>query len=465
MNFPRRFILRGLAGAMLSGCAGETKLPAGLPESPTAFRESPGPTAGVTSMPAGGAWWDIFADATLNDIVARASRNNWTIKLAASRLAFARAAAQSSFARQMPRIGASAGATNVTGPLTNAASGSGALFTSAVNLSYEVDLFGRLARESEAASLDVGEREALLRGAVLLIQADAAETYFALRALAAERAIVQDAATAQAKAVALTQGLVTSGLTSELALARLRAEAEATAAEAMELDRRGAGLEHALSVLVGESAATFPIAALASAMEPPIVPAGIPATVLARRADVFAARQAMLAAQTRVGVARDSWLPNLSLTAAAGFASPQVGSLLAASAATSALGALLSLPLFDGGQYEARVDAAHAALDGAAALYAQQILVAIRDVEDQLSGLRILAQQQRSLRAAADAARRTTALVASNYRSGLASQLELLDAQRTELRDRRQEARVHAARFQASIGLIRALGGGWDPGV
>jgi multidrug efflux system outer membrane protein len=184
--------------------------------------------------------------------------------------------------------------------------------------------------------------------------------------------------------------------------------------------------------------------------------------VLVRRPDVGAARQAMIAAQIRTGVARDSWLPTLSLTAFAGLASPALGSLVAASAAGSGLGALLALPIFDGGRYRATVARADANLDAAAAIYGQQILVAIKEVEDQLSALRLLAEQEAVLKSAVDAAARTEALVASNHRMGLASQLEVLDAERNALRDRRQALLVNAARFQATVGLVKALGGGWE---
>jgi multidrug efflux system outer membrane protein len=136
--------------------------------------------------------------------------------------------------------------------------------------------------------------------------------------------------------------------------------------------------------------------------------------------------------------------------------------LFSASAAGSALGALLSLPIFDGGRYLAGVAKANADLDAAAATYGQQILNALRDVEDELSALRLLARQEAVLKGATKAALRTTELVASNYEDGLASQLELLDAERNELRIRRQALLVHAARFQATVGLIKALGGGWD---
>jgi outer membrane protein, multidrug efflux system len=457
---PVAFII----AAAITACAPPSAQSNRLPATPAAFRE-----VGIvsrqtpaTDMPANGAWWLVFTDAELDDLIRRANQNNFTIKLAAARLAEARASHKATVAAQWPTLGLSFNATRQEGPLTNAASSTGPLYVASTNMSYEVDLFGRLARESQAASLDATEQENLLRSAKLLVQTEIAQTYFSLRTVDSERALVSDTAASRLQAVRVTEGLVRSGLAPELTLVRLRVEAEAVVAEAQTLDQRRAELEHALAVLAGEAASTFQITRTDHSASLPDIPPGIPGTVLLRRPDVGAARQAMIAAQVRTGVARDRWLPTLSLTASGGFASPTIGSLLTAAAAGSGLGVLLSLPIFDGGRYLAGVAKADADFDAAAASYGQQILVAIKDVEDQLSNLRLLAEQDEVLKRATDAAIRTKTLVASNYNDGLASQLELLDAERNELRDRRQALLVRAARFQATVGLIKALGGGWE---
>jgi outer membrane protein, multidrug efflux system len=154
---------------------------------------------------------------------------------------------------------------------------------------------------------------------------------------------------------------------------RLRAEAQSVAAEALTLDQRRAELEHALAVLVGESATTFQIAPASNSDKIPNIPPGIPGAVLVRRPDVEAARQAMIAAQIRTGVAQDNWLPTLSLTAFGGFASSTLGSLLTGSSGIIDTGTLLSLSIFDGGRHLAEVAKANADLDAAVATYGQQI--------------------------------------------------------------------------------------------
>jgi multidrug efflux system outer membrane protein len=183
--------------------------------------------------------------------------------------------------------------------------------------------------------------------------------------------------------------------------------------------------------------------------------------VLTRRPDVSAAQLSMLAAQQRVGVAKAAWFPDLSLTASGGYASPELGDLFKWSARAWGVGAILALPVFDGGRRAAGVQNATGQLDEAVANYREQVLVAFRDVEDQLAQLRILADQAQAQGRAVDSATRATALSDVRYRNGLVSQLELLDAQRSELHNRREALQVRSAQYQATVGLVRALGGGW----
>jgi multidrug efflux system outer membrane protein len=260
----------------------------------------------------------------------------------------------------------------------------------------------------------------------------------------------------------LTQRRYDAGDIAELDVVRVQSEVAANEAEALALDRSRAALENALAVLVGDAASSFdlPVQAWQSAL--PTIPAGVPATVLARRADVSAAQSALLAAQARVGVARTAWFPDIALTGAGGFASTDLGDLFKWSARAWGIGALLSLPVFDGGRREANLQAAAAQLDAAAAGYRGEVLGAFRDVEDQLSALRLLGEQSQAQGRAVAAASRATVLSETRYRNGLVSQIELLDARRSELRNRRQALQVKAAQYQATVGLVRALGGGWS---
>lgn len=382
------------------------------------------------------------------------------MQIAAARLAQARAFLRAADADRLPQIGVGAGAsrgtdaTNGNRPATVVSAGA--------SLAYEVDLFGRLQSASRAAALDARSREALLQSTRLLVQADVAQTYLALRAVDEERRLVRDTVTAYRDTLNLIERRYSAGDVAELDVARVRTQVAATESEALALDRRRAELEHALAVLVGAAASDFRVDAADWRSALPVIPAGVPSAVLTRRPDVSAAQHAMLAAQQRVGVALAAWFPDLSLTANGGYASPELGDLFKWSARSWGVGALLSLPLFDGGRREAGVQNASAELDAALAGYREQVLVAFRDVEDQLSALRLLADQAEAQSRAVAAASRATVLSSSRYRNGLVSQIDLLDAQRSELANRRQALQVKAAQYQATVGLVRALGGGWD---
>jgi len=170
----------------------------------------------------------------------------------------------------------------------------------------------------------------------------------------------------------------------------------------------------------------------------------------------------MESAEARVGVAKTAWFPDVALTANAGYASTDMSDLFKWSARAWGIGALLSLPVFDGGRRSAALESANAQWDAAAAQYRDSVLNAFRDVEDQLAALRLLGQRARSQSEAVDAASLATSLTTSRYRNGYVSQLELLDARRTELSNRRVALHIRSAQFQATVGLIQSLGGGWD---
>lgn len=450
-----------LAALVLAACASApTPAPQVTADLPSAFRDDGRWTvAQPAEAQPRGTWWKAFADPALDDLVERAARENTSIQVAGARLAQARALLRSADAARTPQIGLDASAQR---------SGQRAIgfppatvLSAGASLSYEVDLFGRLAKASDAAGLDLRAREALLRSTTLLVQAQVAQSYFALRALDAERSIVDDTVRAYRDTLQLTERRYRAGDVAELEVTRVRSEAAATEAEALALERERARIEHAIAVLVGAPASTLTIARAEWTGRAPVVPAGVPSTVLARRPDVSAAQASMNAALTRVGVAQAAWFPSLSLTANGGVASPELSDLFKNASRAFGVGALLSLPIFDGGRREAGIANARAELDAAAASYREQVLVAFQEVEDELSALRLLTEQERVQGQAVDAAVRATSLSATRYRNGLVSQLELLDAQRSELRNRREALRVRAAQHQATLGLIRALGGDW----
>jgi multidrug efflux system outer membrane protein len=461
---PIQHILTPLVAALLlAGCASVAVTePHPLPTAPAAYKSAaaqPGVDAAAQAFQPD--WWKAFADPQLDALTERALAHNTGIQQSAARLAQARALLRRADADRLPQLNANVGAGRQGGDGARAASTDGTLYTAGASLSYEVDLIGRLSKASEAAALDARAQASLLQATRLLVQADVAQAYFALRALDAERALMRDTVAAYLDTLKLTEKRHAAGDIAELDVARVRTEVAATQSQAIALDRRRAELEHGLALLVGEPPSNLSLAEAPWTQVLPVVPAGVPSGMLTRRPDVAAAQKSFEAAQARLGIAQSAWFPSLALTASAGGASPELSDLFKSSAALWGISALLNLPLFDGGRREAGVLGAAAQMDGAAASYREQVLVAFKDVEDQLSALQLLQAQAVVQAQAVASATRALQLSDSRYRNGLVSQLELLDARRSELSLRRQALQVRAAQYQATVGLVKALGGGW----
>jgi multidrug efflux system outer membrane protein len=449
-----------IAALALAGCANvAVQQPHPLPDTPAAFRtaQATGPVAASQTE-----WWKAFADPQLDALTERALAHNTSIQQAGARLAQARAILRASNANLLPQLGVAAGVGRQGGDVARGSRIDGTLYSAGFNLSYEVDVMGRLSKASDAAALDAQASESLLQSTRLLVQADVAQAYFALRALDAERALMRDTVAAYQDTLRLTERRHAGGDIAELDVARVRTEVAATQSQAIALDRRRQELEHVLALLVGEPPSGLSVAEGEWGQTLPVIPAGVPSSLLTRRPDVAAAQASLQAAQQRVGVAQTAWFPSLSLTAAAGGASPALSDLFRTSAGLWSINALLNLPIFDGGRREAGVENAAAQMDAAAASYREQLLVAFKEVEDQLTALQLLAQQSEVQDAAVASATRAKLLSDSRYRNGLVSQLELLDARRSELALRRQALQVRAAQYLATVGLIRALGGAWN---
>lgn len=401
-----------------------------------------------------------------------AQATNPGLAAAAARVQQSRAVQQAARASLFPSLGAGFGATrqkfspasqflpdDANGPLQT-------FWRAQAGASYDANLFGRASDALAAAKADAQQREALYRSVLLALQADVAQQYFALRELDAELALFDSVIQLRDEAWRLAQHRFDGGDIGELDLARSRAELESARSGRLTVTRSRAAAEHALGVLLGKAPADFTFAA--APFEPVTVeiPAGLPSALLERRPDVAAAERAMAAANARIGVARGAYFPLLSLTASGGFESGSLGDLFRWSSRTFVLGPLagaaLTLPLFDGGRRAGRLANAHAVYDESVANYRQQVLLAFRDVEDNLSALRILKTQRATQEAAVAASSRALSLSRTQYREGAAGYLDVIDAERDTLQRRREAIQLAGAQAISTVNLIRALGGGWD---
>jgi len=339
-------------------------------------------------------------------------------------------------------------------------------FATTLDLSYEIDLWGRVRRGFEGARADAQASLAAFNTVLLTLHSDVAENYFALRALDAEIATVASTVGLRREQVQLVRSRFQGGIGSELDVARAETELATTEAEAAALAQRRAELENALAILVGTNPATFHFAALDSTNarwkpQPPEIPAGLPGDLLERRPDVSEAERHLAAANARIGVAKAAFFPVVRLTGSGGYLSGEVESLFDWESRVWSIGPSVSLPIFAGGRLRAEYHRSQFAYDEAIAKYRQQILVAFGEVEDSLAAIRHLANQSAAQDRAVANARRAADLAGDRYHSGIVSYLEVVDANREALQAERGQAQLSGQRLVASVQLIKALGGGW----
>jgi len=469
-----------LPAALVAGCSVAPPYDPPQLALPSAFKEAPqqpaDPAAWKPAEPGDGqprgAWWTIFDDPRLDALQREAVQANPTLQSGIARVEGSRALLRAAVAERFPRVDVGAGPTReraspaALGLDEDADVPPRTLWRAVASADYEVDLFGRVRNAVAAARADAEQDAALLHSLQLAIQADVAQHYLLLRWIDTEIALLEDTAALRADAVDLIERRVREGEAGELDLARARTELSNARSDRIALTRTRAEVEHALAVLLGRAPAELTIAAEPTVFRPVTIPPGVPSTLLERRPDIAAAERAMAAANARIGVARAAYFPRLSLTGLLGFESGELGDLFRSASRTWALGPLvgtmLSMTVFDGGRREAIEASAAAEYDRAVADYRQTVLNALREVEDQLSGLRILAEQAREEMRALEAARRAAQLSSMRYREGYVSYFEVIDAERQVLAAQRAMLRTDRERALATVALVRALGGGWQ---
>jgi len=422
-----------------------------------------------------GQWWKIFGDEKLDALEAEALAANQSLKAASARVEQSRAIADAAAASFLPNIDIGANAVRAKPGNASVAAFGGpsgvklkpyTLYSAQGVVSYEADLFGRVRDSYHALESDAVAQEAAYRSAILALQADVAQNYYSLRALDAERQLLRDTAAMRSEGLRIMQRRYDLGAAGEEDFSRSQADVAAIKAELLALDQQRARMEHALAVLLGKLPSEFTLEEAPLSALPPAIPAGLPSTLLQRRPDIAAAASSMAAANDRIGVARAAFFPIISLTASGGFESLELSDLFRWSSRTWALGQVagsaITMPIFDSGRNLARLDVAHSAYEEAVANYRQQVLVAFRDVEDELAAQRLLAEQSAQTDMAAATSGVTTALTERRYEAGDTNYFEVVNTQRNSLAAERAAVQTRGQRFLTTIALIRALGGGWD---
>jgi multidrug efflux system outer membrane protein len=418
-----------------------------------------------------GEWWTIFDDPTLNELEGEALNANQDLKAAIARVKESRAINETVRSGLFPTVGAGFGPTREkVSPASQFQPDSGSipsqtLWRAQASAAYEVDLFGRVSDSIKASKADTEQSQALLRSVLLALQADIAKNYFGLRELDAEIDVFRRTVVLRKQALDLVQHRYQEGDVSELDVARARSELASARSDEMSVQRIRSASEHSLAVLLGESPAEFYMAANPIQPVEISIPPGLPSSLLERRPDVAAAEQAMMAANARIGVAKSAYFPSLFLTGTGGVEAATLGDLFKWSSRAFLLGPLvgtaLTVPLFDGGKRKGNLENSRAVYEEDVALYRQQVLTAFREVEDNLSDLRILRDQIETQAEAVRASSRAEQLSSTQYREGAVNYLDVIDAQRTVLQSQRTAVQLSGVQAIATVNLVRALGGGW----
>lgn len=416
-----------------------------------------------------GEWWRHFADPTLDELIAGAIAANQDLRAAAARVEQARAAAGLARSGYWPQIAVGAGISRERTSSTTDNVYPKSLTTTyhmPLSASWEIDLFGRVRHLTASARADAEATAATFESVRLALTAEVTATYFTLRGIDQELALVREGVRLRRRARELAHARYSNGTAAELDVARADTELAATEAEASALANRRATVQHAVAVLVGIPATEFRLAASdTSALRLPgslaDIPSDLPAVLLERRPDIAAAERALAAANERIGVAKAAFFPAISLTGAAGQASAELSGLFKTDSRIWSIGPSLYLPIFQGGRNRANLERSRAAYDEAVAVFRQHVLVGFREVQDALTATQLLAEQAAAQERALAAARRATALAQTRYDAGYVSFLEVIDAQRTALATERTSVQLAILRLNTRVALIKALGGGW----
>ncbi|HEX4599537.1 MAG TPA: efflux transporter outer membrane subunit [Burkholderiaceae bacterium] len=457
-------------GSLLAGCsmAPVYRVPQ-APSAAASYNESPDwKTAAPADATARGDWWTIFHDEQLDALQGQVADANQDLKAALARLEQARDLTRVARSAYFPLVTAGPDVTRTRTSLNSPRYVAGRPnpandFALDADVSYEVDLWGRLrntvasARASEQAS--VGDLAAL----DLSIRSELAMDYFALRSLDLQQDLLDRTVADYADALKLTRNLYQGGAGVVADVRQAEAQLETARTQAEDTRLRRAQSEHAIAALVGRTATGFHIEAhpLALDVQPPPIDPGLPSALLERRPDVAAAERRVAAANAQIGVARAAYFPVFTLSALAGFESVASGSWIEAPSRTWAIGPTLLQTVFDGGLRSAQSDAARAAYDQQVAQYRGSVLTAYQEVEDALASLLYLARESASEQAAVVATQGALQQAEYRYKGGAATYLEVVSTENAALAARLSAADIQLRRMNAAVLLVKALGGGW----
>src|ERR1700704_644214 len=477
----KRFLLTSgvavLLVLLLAGCTvGPRYIKPAVPTSPTYKEEAPDSfkelnqwqPAHPADQTSRGNWWAIFGDPDLNKLEEQVAGSNQNLKVAEARFREARAAIRFNRASQFPTISTAPSASYVKSSdfspsfpskIQEASKGD---FVLPFDLSYEIDLWGRVRRTVAAAREEAQATAADYETAKLSLEAELAMDYFELRSADAQKQLLDDTVKAYTDNLQLTLNRFKGGVAPKADVAQAQTQLDTTRVQDTDVTVQRAQFEHAIAILIGEPPAEFRLTTAPLNYQPPSTPIGLPSELLQRRPDIAAAERRVAEANQQIGIARAAYFPTVTIGGTAGFAGSQGSNWFSWPSGFWAVGPALAETLFDAGRRRATSESARANYDAAVATYRQTSLTAFQEVEDNVAALRILENEAQQQQQAVASSQESLQLFTNRYKGGVETYLQVIPAQPPEPANERNAIDIQRHRLDASVLLIKAMGGGWN---
>ncbi|MCO8168761.1 efflux transporter outer membrane subunit [Pseudomonas sp. 21LCFQ02] len=416
-----------------------------------------------------GAWWEIYQDPQLNQLVERLNTSNQTVAQYEAQYRQAQALVRSSRASLFPTLNLTTGKNrsaqgtgSSSSSLSNNSSGIRDTYNAQLGVSWEADVWGKLRRGLEAGEANAEASEADLAAMRLSQQSELVQNYLQLRVIDEQKRLLEATLQAYQRSLKLTENQYRAGVSGPDAVAQARTQLKSTEADLIDLAWQRAQFENAIAVLMGMAPAEFNLAATDDIPPLPAIPVGVPSTLLERRPDIAAAERSVMAANANIGVAKAAYFPDLTLSLSGGYSSSSFSNWISLPNRFWSVGPQLALTLFDAGKRSAEVDRVEAVYDQTVAQYRQTVLTGFQEVENYMVQLKVYEQEAGVRDEALAAARESLRLTDNQYKAGLIGYLDVVNVQATALSNERSVLNVLQSRLVASVQLIAALGGGWQ---
>jgi NodT family efflux transporter outer membrane factor (OMF) lipoprotein len=462
-------VLLLIAILQLTGCTVGPKYHTPTAQVPASYKEvGDWKPAQPNDQNLGGTWWTIFKDPQLDTLELQVNVSNQNLKAAEAQYRQARAVLRYYRADYFPTVaaGPTATRTRVSSRRPPPSSIFDGItyndFTLPVDVSYQADVWGRVRRNVESYREQAQASAADLATVNLSMHADLAVDYFLARSLDAEEQLLNSTVKQYEQALELIESRFAGGIASDVEVQQARTQLETTRAQAIDVGVARAQYEHAVAILIGKPPAEFTLPPLPLTAPPPDIPVSLPSELLERRPDIAAAERRVASANAQIGVAKAAYYPVIGLGASGGFESSSITTLLNGPSGLWSLGFSAVTTIFDVGRRRAASDQAIAAYDQTVANYRETVLTGFQQVEDNVAALRILEREAQTQQQAVAAAQKYLELAVTRYKGGVTSYLEVTTAQSAALSDEVTAVNILGRRMVDAVGLIQALGGGWD---